>query len=576
MKAFASGYKTVFQELPFKLCTPSAGTVPTDLKGTYYRAGPGMFSAGSIVPPKTFIVQPRQPPVPDGQDPSRMVQHPFEGDGAVLGVTFSDDSSVVARYRFVRTVAFTNERKKGAKMYTGMESTRAMGPRAGAGVGNDLPLPAFKHHLQAGLSKSRKNTSNLRAIYWGKRLMSLWEGGLPYKLDARALQTEGRSQLGGAVLKETDSFGGKMVVSGDRALFYGVQHELSGNSKLTVYEFDDAFRLVDRQTVDLPGFALITDFAASDNYAIFVTPAVITKGNMLIGSKAPGEALSFDLDREAVLTLVPRTGSNRRMSRIPLPIDKTPEVNLQFINAYETGNSVIIDAIRSDGSHLTESRPLRWPWGETLKEYQKSASKKSLWRYVVDLSSGSVTKRMVTDAHCLFGVVNPSKSTKQHQYIFMNIGGLGPEVAPPQGIAKIEIESKNIDLWMPEAHEFCGEPMYASRDGPDNENEDSGYILSVLFNGKSEESELLVLEASAISTGPITRIPLGIGIPHGLFGCFASGKDARWASDELSRRAKLTDKVESRGNMWNEVKSDFSGLGLRFDDMEEYFGDFFS
>jgi hypothetical protein len=34
--------------------------------------------------------------------------------------------------------------------------------------------------------------------------------------------------------------------------------------------------------------------------------------------------------------------------------------------------------------------------------------------------------------------------------------------------------------------------------------------------------------------------------------------------------------MESRGNYWNEVKSDFSGLGLRLDDMEEYFGDFFS
>jgi hypothetical protein len=31
--------------------------------------------------------------------------------------------------------------------------------------------------------------------------------------------------------------------------------------------------------------------------------------------------------------------------------------------------------------------------------------------------------------------------------------------------------------------------------------------------------------------------------------------------------------MESRGNMWNEVKSDFSGLGLRLDDFEEYFGD---
>jgi hypothetical protein len=31
--------------------------------------------------------------------------------------------------------------------------------------------------------------------------------------------------------------------------------------------------------------------------------------------------------------------------------------------------------------------------------------------------------------------------------------------------------------------------------------------------------------------------------------------------------------MESRGDMWNEVKSDFSGLGLRLDYFEVYFGD---
>jgi len=46
-----------------------------------------------------------------------------------------------------------------------------------------------------------------------------------------------------------------------------------------------------------------------------------------------------------------------------------------------------------------------------------------------------------------------------------------------------------------------------------------------------------------------------------------------WPSDEIERRTRLADKIESRGNRWNEVKSDFSGLGLRLDDFEEYFGD---
>jgi hypothetical protein len=30
---------------------------------------------------------------------------------------------------------------------------------------------------------------------------------------------------------------------------------------------------------------------------------------------------------------------------------------------------------------------------------------------------------------------------------------------------------------------------------------------------------------------------------------------------------KLSNKMEARGAMWNEVKSDFSGPDLRFDDM---------
>jgi hypothetical protein len=114
--------------------------------------------------------------------------------------------------------------------------------------------------------------------------------------------------------------------------------------------------------------------------------------------------------------------------------------------------------------------------------------------------------------------------------------------------------------------------MYAQRQG-ETSSEDGGYILSTLFNGRDETSELVVLRANDLSQGPIARIPIGIAVPHGNHGCFASGEESNWTYEEIERRAKLADKMETRGSMWNEVKSDFSGLGLRFDDMEEYFGD---
>jgi all-trans-8'-apo-beta-carotenal 15,15'-oxygenase len=576
MEAYASGYRTVFEELPFKRCTPSFGEVPADLVGSYFRSGPAMFSAGSIVPPKTSIVQPKKLPVRDGQDLDRMVQHPFDGDGAILGITFSGDGEVSARFRYIRTIPFTNERKKGARVYKAMDLTRSMGPLAGAGVGNDLPLPLFRHHLQPGLNKNRKNTSNTRAIYWGKRLMTLWEGGQPFKLDALALSTDGRSRLGGAIQRDAASFGAKMSYDSkaDRALFYGIELG-SRTSDLTLYEFDSGFRLVEggRQTIELPGFAMINDFCSTENYAVFVQPNVVANNMQFLVSKDPCKTLSVE-SGSAVLHLIPRAGSQQQFKQqsLVIPAEGPSEANLQFCNAYEDGDKVIVDAILSDGSVLdTGLRPLTWPWGTSLNEYRSMATKKSLWRYTVDTKSGKVTKRLLFDDHCFFGVVNQQVSSQKHRYIYMSVGGLGSAVAPTQGIARFDCESGVAASWMPESHEFCGEPMYAPRKGKDGE--DSGYVLSVLFNGKANESELVILEASSIAAGPITRIPLGIAVPHGLFGCFTSDEEATWSAEALDRRAKLADKIESRGNLWNEVKSDFSGLGLRLDDMEEYFGD---
>ena len=172
------------------------------------------------------------------------------------------------------------------------------------------------------------------------------------------------------------------------------------------------------------------------------------------------------------------------------------------------------------------------------------------------------------DSQCYFGTVNPSVSAHRHRYCYSAIGALGTDTAPPQGIAKLDTTSGELRTWMPAEYEFCGEPMFAPSTG-ESIGEDDGYVLTVLYNGKANMSELVILAATDLSIQ--TRIPLGMALPHGLYGCFSPGD--KFSAEEIDRRAKLADKMESRGNMWNEVKSDFSGLGLRLDDLEEYFGD---
>lgn len=577
MEAYANGYSTPFQELPYQLCPPSSitGTIPSDLLGTYFRSGPAMFSAGAIVPPKKSIVQPKQPPAPDGTDDGRMVQHPFDADGAVLGVTFTGDGTASARFRYVRTAGMTKERKKGMKLYNAMESTRAEGNGNGLEQANDFPVPLFKHHLQPGLNKNRKNTSNTRSIYWSKKLISLWEGGLPYKLDALGLSTEGRSQLGG-VLGETDPFSGAAVYDSnkDRMLFYSNKQD-GGSSELTLYEFNAKFRVASANEFKLPGFAMISDFAATDKYAVFVQPPVTTNGMSFMFSKDPAKSLKVEKG-PALLHLMKR--GTESMKTISIPNDGISDADLHFINAYDKEDgSVVVDVIRSDNRKTTKGMK-KWPWAKSLKDFTESSSKKSLWRYTINVSGGSMEKEIVTEVPSYFGTVNPAVSGQPYQYAYAAIGGMGTENAPPQAIAKINVDTKEMDAWFPAEYEFCGEPMFAPKKPADGEsnangNEDDGYIISVLLNGKEKKSEVIILDATDIQAGPVARIPLDIAIPHGLYGCFAASEECNWSAEEIERRAKLADKMESRGNMWNEVKSDFSGLGLRLDDFEEYFGD---
>jgi len=593
MQAFSNGYKTAFSEISCELSTPTYGALPNDLLGTYYKCGPAMFSAGSLLPPKNSLVKPKQPPVPDGVDASRMVLHPFEGDGAVLAITFHGDKvaqpedendtepkvdtvgKMTTRFRYIRTNAFTAERKKGKKLYTGMESTRTT---TNLGVGNDVPLPFYRHHLLTGLNKMRKNTSNTRAVYFGKKLLTLWSGGLPYKLDSLALSTDGRTQLGGVVKKEEQGMGGKASIDSkkNRILFYGIDEEQS-SSQLNLYEFNAKFQPIKDDDgvvkVNIPGLAMIYDFGVTENYAVFVQPMLKVNGMQYMLSKEPGKSISLE-GESSLVHIVGRAGTKNAggMKSIQIPFDGVPDANLQFINTYEDEDgTIILDAIRSNGSQSNGRSNPQWPWATSLSDFQSMSSKKSLWRYKIHPQQGTVSKECICDDQLCFGVINPNTSGQKHRYIYAAVGALGSDVAPPQGIVKFDFDTNTQQSWFPESYEFCGEPMYAQRQGDDSE--DGGYILSTLFNGRDESSELIVLKANDVQSGPIARVPIGIAVPHGNHGCFAPTEDAQWTYEEIERRAKLSDKMETRGSMWNEVKSDFSGLGLRFDDMEEYFGD---
>ena len=94
------------------------------------------------------------------------------------------------------------------------------------------------------LDLRRKNVANTNVVYWGKRLLALWEGGLPHLMDPITLQTYGESRLA-KVLKPGQNLCAhpRYDPATNRYVFFSADPD-PRSTTLTCYEFDDQFQCV--------------------------------------------------------------------------------------------------------------------------------------------------------------------------------------------------------------------------------------------------------------------------------------------------------------------------------------------
>lgn len=138
------------------------GAIPPDFpSGTYYLAGPGIFSddVGSTV-------------------------HPLDGHGYLRAFDF-DGASGEAKFsaRYVETAALSDEHDG--------ESGRWRFSHRG-------PFSVLRGGHMLGNTRVMKNVANTSVLKWGGHLLCLWEGGLPYEINEATLDTIGEFDLAGS------------------------------------------------------------------------------------------------------------------------------------------------------------------------------------------------------------------------------------------------------------------------------------------------------------------------------------------------------------------------------------------
>ena len=464
-------YESVKEELDYWI-DDVEGTIPAELHGTLFRNGPGSLEV-------------------NGQ----RVHHPFDGDGMICALAFRDGRAHF-RNRFVRTAGYLEEQKAQHILYRGVFGTQ----KPGGWLANAFDLKL-------------KNIANTNIIYWGGKLLALWEAADPHRLDPYTLETLGKDNING-VLSDGEAFAAHPRVdpscdqddSAPCLVNFSIKPGLS--TTITIFELDPSGLVVRKHAHSVPGFAFIHDFAITPNYCLFFqNPIAFNPLPFVLGLRGAGECIKFQPNQPTSVIVIPRHDGES------VQILKTQSgFVFHHANAFEQGNEIFIDSI------CYESFPEVEPQSD-FREVDFDALKPGhLWRFHLNLKDKTVSRELIESRCCEFPSVHQERVGRPYRYMYIGAAHDNTGNAPLQVILKIDLESRERQLWSAAPRGFISEPIFVPR--PNSEKEDDGWVLTLVYDAAHHRSDLVILDARDLNQGPIARLHLKHHVPYGLHGSF--------------------------------------------------------
>lgn len=478
------GYYSLLEEFDYWI-DDIAGEIPLSLSGTLFRNGPGLLDV-------------------NGQ----RLHHPFDGDGMICAFSFKNGRAHF-RNRYVRTEGYIAEQKAGRILYRGVFGTQ----KPGGWLNN-----AFDFRL--------KNIANTNVIYWGNKLLALWEAAEPHRLDPATLDTIGLDYLDG-LLQPGDAFGAHPRIDpncdGEPVLVnFSIKTGLS--STFTICEFAPSGKLLNKYSQVVPGFAFVHDFVITPNYCIFFqNPVNFNPLPFAIGLRSAGECIKFQPDQPTKIIVIPRQkgissspDKAKARAKADLPQASIFETHCGFVfhhvNAFEQGDEIVIDSVCYD------SLPSVEPDADFRQTNFEALAPGQLWRFRVNRKTGNVQRQLIEERCCEFPVVHPNNVGRHYRYAYLAAAHAPTGNAPNQAILKVDVESGDRQLWSAAPRGFVGEPIFVPKPGADSE--DDGWLLTLVFDASCNRSDLVILDAANLNKPPVARLHLKHHVPYGLHGSF--------------------------------------------------------
>lgn len=443
------------------------GELPAGIDGVLFRNGPGRFERGG-----------------------QRYAHPVDGDGHVARFDFSA-SGVRYRNRFVRTDGFQTEERLGRLDYRGLSTNREGG--------------AAKNFL-----RDCKNTANTNVIWQARRLLALWEGGPPHRLDPDTLATLGKEDFGRqlanplgppvrwltpsllpfAAHPRIDAETGELIGFG---LLFGPLHEL------LVYRVDPAGRMAPPQMYRLPHLTFVHDMGVTRRWLCFLLPhADFDIWRALLGLGTYMDSIRLATERPMSALLIPRDGGRPRI------FESIPGFVFHVAQAFDREDgAVVMDVIRY--GQFPAATDIDSLFGRPCPEMVPH-----LERLELDPETGDCQVQRWTDHAAELPTSAPGRLGAKRRVLY-TVG------APPGRSVPYLSTIQRLDTLTGELHvcdltpDLPGEPILVpGRDGRE------GWLLSLVYRAGRHRSDLLVLRAEDLRIEASLRLPHAI--PYGFHG----------------------------------------------------------
>ena len=465
-KSWAKALALPAAEFPLTQLLVKSGKIPEGLRGTLYRNGPARLERGGIP-----------------------VGHWFDGDGAILAVHFTD-AGAAAVYRYVQTAGYQAEEKANRFLYTNYGMTAA-------------------GSAWLRWTKPVKNAANTSVLALPDRLLALWEVGPPHSLDLQTLETIGIDNLGNSAREFPYSAHCKRDPRTGNIYNFGVS--IGVTTKLNIYKSDATGKIVQKATVALDGFPALHDFVLAGKYLIFFVPPVRLKfWPVLAGISSLGDSLEWKPELRTQILVI----DSETLSLVSRG-ETAPWFQWHFANGFvKEDGSVAVDFVRL-ADFKTNQRLKEVAAGET-----RTDAEGSLWRVHLNPQTGKVTAtEELLDKPCEFPVVPAAEIGQESRYIYLAMYRPDVDIVPEVygAIARFDTQSRNLTIADCGENRYPAEPIYV----PDISSE-KGWILTVVYDGNSDSSEVWIFDSDGLSDSPVCQLELPRVIPLSFHGTWKS------------------------------------------------------